>query len=67
MKKNYFLLLLVASIFSLVSCNKTDEETVTNPFDVTSESNNNERNKIVVISDLHLGNDLSYSENVKHL
>lgn len=67
MKKNYFLLLLVASISSLVSCNKTDEETVTNPFDVTSESNNNERNKIVVISDLHLGNDLSYSENVKHL
>jgi len=67
MKKNYFLLLLVASIFSLVSCSKTDEETVTNPFDVTSESNNNERNKIVVISDLHLGNDLSYSENVKHL
>lgn len=67
MKKNYFLLLLVASIFSLASCSKTDEETVTNPFDVTSESNNNERNKIVVISDLHLGNDLSYSENVKHL
>ena len=67
MKKIYFLLLLGASIFSLASCSKTDEETVTNPFDVTSESNNNERNKIVVISDLHLGNDLSYSENVKHL
>jgi UDP-2,3-diacylglucosamine pyrophosphatase LpxH len=32
-----------------------------------SVSNNSERDKIVIISDLHLGNDLSYSENVHHL
>ncbi len=68
MKKIYFVLLLVVSALNLVSCGKTDEETVsTNPFDTISESSSNERDKMVVISDLHLGNDLSYSENVKHL
>lgn len=51
-----------------MSCSKTNEGSVTaNPFDTTSESSNNVRDKIVVISDLHLGNDLAYSENVKHL
>lgn len=67
-RKIYFLLLLTASVFNWVSCSKTDEENVSiNPFDSISESANNERDKILVISDLHLGNDLSYSENVKHL
>ena len=65
-KQNYFLLLLAGLAFHLVSCNKNDEKS-TNPFDNVSESSNKERDKIVVISDLHLGNDLSYSENVKHL
>lgn len=69
MKKNYFLLLMFA-FFSLVSCNEPKPEdpvVATNPFDTISVSSNNERDKIVIISDLHLGNDLSYSENVKHL
>lgn len=68
MKKNYFLPLLVALILGFVSCNETNEEPdVINPFDTVSVSSNDVRDKIVVISDLHLGNDLSYSENVKHL
>lgn len=66
MKKTGFILLLFASAFTLLSCNSDDEVVFANPFDTLSESNN-DRNKIVVISDLHLGNDLSYSENVKHL
>ena len=53
--------------FTLASCNSDDKELSNNPFDSISESSNNERDKIVVISDLHLGNDLAYSENVKHL
>lgn len=68
MKKNYFLPLLVALVLGFVSCNETNEEPdVINPFDTISVSSNDARDKIVVISDLHLGNDLSYSENVKHL
>lgn len=66
MKKTGFILLLFASAFTLSSCSSDDEVVSANPFDTLSESNN-DRNKIVVISDLHLGNDLSYSENVKHL
>ena len=66
MKKLNFLL-LVALAFTLASCNSDDKELSNNPFDSISESSNNERDKIVVISDLHLGNDLAYSENVKHL
>jgi len=60
-------LLLVVLAFILGSCNSDDDPIVTNPFDIISESNNTERDKIIVISDLHMGNDLSYSENVKHL
>ncbi len=68
MKRTNLLLLLVASAVMLVSCNSNDnDDMVPNPFDMMSASSNNERDKIVVISDLHLGNDLSYSENVKHL
>ena len=35
--------------------------------DTISASSNVERDKIIVISDLHLGNDLAYSEGAKHL
>lgn len=66
MKKFGFFLLWVASAVFLVSCDRNNDDTP-NPFDNMSMSSNNERDKIVVISDLHLGNDLSYSENVKHL
>ena len=66
MKKRYYLLVLVTlSLF--ISCDKNDIPVSTNPFDDSSESQNAARDKIVVISDLHLGNDLAYSENVKHL
>jgi len=62
------MLLLVASVFTLISCNSDDKNVVSaNPFDAISESRNTGRDKIVVISDVHLGNDLAYSENVKHL
>ena len=67
MKKLSLLLLLFASL--LVSCGTdNDVAKVDNPFDPSSELVDSVlRNKIVVISDLHLGNDLAYSENVKHL
>lgn len=67
MKKLSFFCVLVVSIFCLASCGSDTEEPVVNPFDTTTASLNDKRDKIVVISDLHLGNDLSYSENVKHL
>lgn len=67
-KRNYFRLLLLASIISFTSCDSTnDDPDAQNPFDNTYMSSNDKREKIVVISDLHLGSDLSYSENVKHL
>lgn len=67
MKKLSLLFLLFASLF--VSCGSDDYVAkVDNPFDPTSELIDSIlRNKIVVISDLHLGNDLTYSENMKHL
>lgn len=59
---------MAASALCLVSCSSDDENIVTKtPFDTISVSSNTNRDKIVVISDLHLGSDLSYSENVKHL
>lgn len=67
MKKTGYWLLWIASAFIFGSCNSNDDDIVTNPFDIISESSNNEREKIIVISDLHMGNDLTYSENVKHL
>ena len=67
MRKNYFVFFVVmASALSLVSCSKTDETVLINPFDDVLSSLY-ERDKIIVISDLHLGNDLTYSETVKHL
>ena len=67
MKKKYFLILLLVSPLFFISCNGNDDPDLANPFDNSSESLDEERDKIVVISDLHLGNDLIYSENVKHL
>lgn len=67
MKNLSFFWVLVVSIFYFTSCSSDNEESVVNPFDTTTASLNDKRDKIVVISDLHLGNDLSYSENVKHL
>lgn len=67
MKRNYFVFLLLACAFTLVACNNDDEKAAPNPFDSMSVSSNNERDKVVIISDLHLGNDLSYSETVKHI
>lgn len=59
---------MAASALCLASCSSDDENIVSKtPFDTISVSSNTNRDKIVVISDLHLGNDLSYSENVKHL
>ena len=67
-KKSYFLFSLVTLVFIMLSCKDNEEITIaTNPFDIISESSNDARDKIVVISDLHLGNDLSYSETVAHL
>ncbi len=68
MKKKYLAFPFIALAFMLASCNPDDNGDVSeNPFDTISDSNSLSRDKIVVISDLHLGNDLSYSENVKHL
>lgn len=67
MRKVLFLILCVVSTFTWVSCSSNNDVDSNNPFDTVDESNNSEREKIVIISDLHLGNDLSYSENVKHL
>lgn len=66
MRKNYCVFLLFVSILSWVSCSKTDEAGSENPFDNIGSSLKG-REKIVVISDLHLGNDLEYSETVAHL
>lgn len=68
MKKNYFLSVGLAMALLFASCNPADVESGSgNPFDTLAVSANELRDKIVVISDLHLGSDLSYSETVKHL
>ncbi|AGY52894.1 Metallophosphoesterase [Bacteroidales bacterium CF] len=67
MKKMNLMLLFVASAITLASCKSDDNNGLPNPFDTVTEEVGNEREKIVVISDLHIGNDLSYSENLKHI
>lgn len=67
MKQVFFTLLLIASVLGFISCNSDNDKKAKNPFDTSTVSSNDQRNKIVVISDLHLGNDLTYSETVKHL
>lgn len=65
----WFIILLVVIIMPALSCDKDKENYsgTENPFDIELDNENLVRNKIVVISDLHLGADLSYSECVHHL
>lgn len=67
----YSLLTCGALLLSMPSCSSDDScssvALVQNPFDSMNMSENTSREKIVVISDIHLGPDLSYSETVKHL
>lgn len=65
-KKIHYLLLLAIAYIIFPSCCK-DVPSGPNPFDNLRESSNIARDKIVVISDLHIGNDISYSETVKHM
>ena len=68
MKRNKIAILaLSVLLLSALSCQENNLSTKPNPFDLASESDPLVRNKIVVISDLHLGSDTSYSENVRHL
>lgn len=74
MKKLLFVILACISLFLITSCNSSDDcegnpqtGNVENQFDNMVGSNNLNREKIVVISDIHLGVDLSFSETVKHL
>lgn len=60
-----FTVALSVIALSTSSCKKTITEK--NPFDITTTGENIVRNKIVVISDLHLGADHTYSECVEHL
>jgi UDP-2,3-diacylglucosamine pyrophosphatase LpxH len=67
MKRNNITIIALSIVMlSAISC-QNDDLSKNNPFDQTGESTHPVRNKIVVISDLHLGADLSYSENVQHL
>ncbi len=56
-------------MFSAFSCQKENisSKPGDNPFDISNGGESLARNKIVVISDIHLGNDLSYSECSAHL
>ncbi|MDD3196219.1 MAG: metallophosphoesterase [Paludibacter sp.] len=68
MTKKSILVFGILIAFFLGSCDTTDTHPVSdNPFDTLSVSANKVREKIVVISDLHLGSDISYSETVHHL
>lgn len=68
MKSRQFVLIAVCFVlFSTLSCQKSDLTSTHNPFDGISETDELVRNKIVVISDLHLGADTTYSETVRHL
>ena len=67
-------LLFMALLFShlFVSCSHDSIEDMDldygeNPFDTMEKADNDIRKKVVVISDIHLGPDLAYSETVKHL
>ena len=53
MRNINFPLILIVLILFFANCTKTDP-VVLNPFDILFESSNNARDKIVVISDLHL-------------
>jgi UDP-2,3-diacylglucosamine pyrophosphatase LpxH len=73
MKKNkltwWNVILSTVFILAAMSCHKDDNPSNSgnNPFDLVNGGKTQERDKIVVVSDLHLGADLTYSECVKHL
>lgn len=59
---------MLMSMLILTSCDSDKIAFTVNPFDETTESGEVlTRDKVVVISDVHLGNDTTYSECVKHL
>lgn len=67
-RKIYNIFALAALIVVVVACQEDDLQSVTtNPFDEVVGSETPVRNKVVVISDLHLGADLAYSECTHHL
>jgi UDP-2,3-diacylglucosamine pyrophosphatase LpxH len=72
-KKQLIMSYLLATMFIatmlLTSCGNDEAiADIKNPFDeVTKSTDTPIRDKIVVISDIHLGNDSTYSECVKHL
>lgn len=66
MENKIFKISVIGLLFLITACGK-NSTSLTNSFDRLCECVNVSREKIVVISDLHLGNDLTYSENVKHL
>lgn len=66
------MVVLISFTCFVASCSDDDNEEnasidTVNQFDNMKISDNLVREKIVVISDIHLGADLSYSENTKHL
>jgi len=73
MKKKQFILpylftTMLMSMLILTSCDNDEIASTANSFDETTKSGEVlTRDKIVVISDVHLGNDSTYSECVKHL
>ena len=65
---SYLFAALLMSMLILTSCDNNEIASTVNPFDETTESGVVlTRDKVVVISDVHLGNDTTYSECVKHL
>jgi len=65
---SYLFTAMLMSMPILTSCDNDEKISTVNPFDETTESGEVlTRDKIVVISDVHLGNDTTYSECVKHL
>lgn len=65
MKNTVFMVIMLISL-AFISCSRTKQKTESiNQFDADSEKSI-ERDKVVVISDIHLGADLSYSECVAH-
>lgn len=61
------LALSLSVVSTLSSCKNNNDVLAVNPFDTEVSAGKAVREKIVVISDLHLGADLAYSECVHHL
>lgn len=66
MKNSVFMVIMLIGL-AFISCSRTKQKTESiNQFDADSEKSI-ERDKVIVISDIHLGADLSYSECVAHI